>query len=1180
MKKALTFSILLLSLRSLGQVNGIYYPPNVIPPSPDVATLFKVQDIPVDTKNGTANVSIPIYTVKDGRIEVPISISYNTAGIKVQQISGMIGLGWNFDFGGAITRQSEDINMGENRVQFTPDTTATKIQADLNYTLAYQLADGLAEKSQPEFFYHFGKYSGSFFYDVNGKLFIKSDNPNFKIQLLNYGDNAYRDDYVSGFLITTDEGIQYTFASPEFTSGVAVHVSDFLITQIFDPNTNKTVQFRYASAPTFTDSSLNQANTENYCISGPSQTQGPIYYAGGNSTPWALWNNVSQSYNQITHYTLQIDSIIFSNGLVTFQAGTNRSDGNHILINKINVYNAAGANVRTAQFYQSYFVDTTSISGYPYVPTPDTSQKNRLRLDAIGFFDNTNTEVEQYSFTYNLTKMLPAYKYNVPISGGGSNYTSCTAVDYFGYFNGRLGNQGLVPDSAISNYDRTNYTTDPLYEGNRTVDTVCAQAGVLTKVKFPSGGSIVFTYESNRFDNPTGNTGSLGQLMGGLRIKSLNYFDNDSTAVPSLQKNYTYSGAVMADMPPVSTFYQYDKIKNFTFPDLTSNGVQCVYPGTQDSKFRMVNSSPLGSMAYLDMSPVYGQVTELTSSGTTSLGKTIYYNSTESQIDYASVPLPEYGGEYGVDKGWIKNGLLDSVGYYKMDNLGNYHIIKAERNSYTDFNHIMPTIGVLAERDDIGDDYYPSDPSPFCYSTTAAALTGWYTYFTAFNTVGIRRLTQKVVYDYTDSGNVVTTYNYAYDSLHYYLRRTQTTDSKGSALLDIIKYPQDSSTFDGLTSAAHAAIDSLAGRHMLSTVIEKQHYNNGVLMSRTRTNYGVFSFSNPIIMPQILQTQKLSNSLDNRLEYNSYDFYGNVLSLSKDQDENICYLWGYNSLYPIAKVVNSATSDIAYTSFEDNSEYSGNWNITGTSRVTGDGVTGNQCFSQSGGNVVISPTIKSATVYVVSYWTKGSSPFTISGTMSGYPIKGPTINGWTYYEHLVTGVTSFQLSGTAYVDELRLYPQTAQMTTYAYTPLVGKTAECDVSDKITYYQYDAYNRLDLVLDQYHNIVKKYCYNYAGQPSNCNGTLNLNSQYDISYAYWTVQLTSVLTGNIYTFSMPYYVGSQTLIGSFPAGMYNVSITQVGSSGTHTIYFGNYTQTGTSMSLTNVPLSTNININFPY
>jgi len=316
------------------------------------------------------------------------------------------------------------------------------------------------------------------------------------------------------------------------------------------------------------------------------------------------------------------------------------------------------------------------------------------------------------------------------------------------------------------------------------------------------------------------------------------------------------------------------------------------------------------------------------------------------------------------------------------------------------------------------------------------------------------------------------------------------------------------------------------------------------------------------------------------LEYNSYDFYGNVLSVSKDQDENICYLWGYNSLYPIAKVVNSATTDIAYTSFEDNSEYSGNWYITSTSRITGDGVTGNQCFSQAPGNVVESPTINAATVYVVTYWTKGSSPFTITGTMSGYPIKGATINGWTYYEHLVTGVTSFQLSGTAYVDELRLYPQTAQMTTYAYTPLVGKTAECDVSNKITYYQYDAYNRLDLVLDQYHNIDKKYCYNYAGQPSNCNGTLNLNSQYDISYAYWTVQLTSVLTGNVYSFSMPYYVGSQTFIGSFPAGMYNVSISQVGSSGTHSIYFGNYTQTGTSMSLTNVPLSTNININFPY
>jgi hypothetical protein len=332
-------------------------------------------------------------------------------------------------------------------------------------------------------------------------------------------------------------------------------------------------------------------------------------------------------------------------------------------------------------------------------------------------------------------------------------------------------------------------------------------------------------------------------------------------------------------------------------------------------------------------------------------------------------------------------------------------------------------------------------------------------------------------------------------------------------------------------------------------------------------------------MPQIVQTQKLSNSLENRLEYYSYDANSHPLSLSKDKDRIISYIWGYNNLYPIAQAVNSSLSNIAYTSFEDFSNNSGNWTLSSTTRVSGSGVTGNQCYNLSGSSVVMSPTLNSSITYVVSYWTTGSSPLTISGTVSGFPIQGKTINGWTYYEDQITGVTSFTLSGSAYIDELRLYPNTALMTTYSYTPLVGKTSECDASNKITYYQYDPYNRLDIVLDQDHNIIKKYCYDYAGQPSNCNGSFALNCQYNISYASWNIQLTSVLTGNVYTFSLGDYVGNTINLGTVPTGMYNVQISEIGSSASHTMYFANYSQTGNSMTLSNVPLSSTTNFNLP-
>lgn len=52
----------------------------------------------------------------------------------------------------------------------------------------------------------------------------------------------------------------------------------------------------------------------------------------------------------------------------------------------------------------------------------------------------------------------------------------------------------------------------------------------------------------------------------------------------------------------------------------------------------------------------------------------------------------------------------------------------------------------------------------------------------------------------------------------------------------------------------------------------------------------------------------------------------------------------------------------------------------------------------------------------------------------------------------------------ANIDELRLYPKGAQMTTYTYQPLIGITSKCDVGNHISYYEYDAFSRLHRIRD--------------------------------------------------------------------------------------------------------------------
>lgn len=57
----------------------------IIPPSPEASALAKYGNMPVSFYTGVQQVSIPIYTVQSGDIQVPITLSYHASGIRVDE---------------------------------------------------------------------------------------------------------------------------------------------------------------------------------------------------------------------------------------------------------------------------------------------------------------------------------------------------------------------------------------------------------------------------------------------------------------------------------------------------------------------------------------------------------------------------------------------------------------------------------------------------------------------------------------------------------------------------------------------------------------------------------------------------------------------------------------------------------------------------------------------------------------------------------------------------------------------------------------------------------------------------------------------------------------------------------------------------------------------------------------
>jgi YD repeat-containing protein len=458
--------------------------PNYFPVSPNAASFAKQGLFPVDYSTGKINIGIPLYTIKTKELTVPIDISYNSAGIQLDELASWVGLGWNLNAGGAVIRNVKGIPDNGTPV---PDLTNLDYTATNYNFLYYQFNPnnyGGVDSAYDEFIVNAPGLSGTFYFVNNKAVFRDLQNTIVKTTLNNNQLFAT----TSLLEITKDDGTIYRFGQSidGYNANEIVHntldifkpdfIAAWYLTEIIPPNSkgpNDIISFKYKLVE----------NTRDYDIIIGETLQDPIITQ---NTPVlaSIFPGRSSSNKQY------LTSINFSNGVIDFASTLSRQDLiDDFKLDKISIFSLKGS-VKTLiqeygfvyDYYSRYGGNVTgSNASMDYNSTRNANSRNKsLKLLQI----TNNTLATRHSFQYEGTQL--------PQRG-------TTKKDYWGYINANTGN--LSPPTTVrrlSEFAASNHTYT-VGNGNRTADENLMKSGILQKITYPEGGFSIFEYETNKY---------------------------------------------------------------------------------------------------------------------------------------------------------------------------------------------------------------------------------------------------------------------------------------------------------------------------------------------------------------------------------------------------------------------------------------------------------------------------------------------------------------------------------------------------------------------------------------------------------------------------------------------------------------------------------------------------------
>lgn len=436
---------------------------NTFPPSPEATALGKYGEYPVGLYTGIPSISIPIWDISTKQIKVPVSISYHGSGIRIDEISTNVGLGWTLNAGGAITRSvrglPDDDQNGYYYALFNEDNIDSSIYID-------NISDGLRDGEADIFYFNIGGYSGRFFFNLDNEI-ILAEKQELQIKV-------YEGSFFLGFTIITPDGNKYHFGNNcENCSGEDYREE----TQTTDED-HMNVRTYYSTWYLRKIESLNGEVVDFiYESIGMSDKLQSIQQSVALSADFVVTaNDESKSYTYVLNQK-RIDAIKFSRSSVNFNYNTARLDiTNGNSLDEIEIQNSNQEEIRSYNLYHSYFPCDYS-HRYAY----------RLRLDSIVEIGENNLLEKTTKFDYYTDQNIPPRRHTW-IDGQTVTANEYFSQDHWGYFNGES-NTSLVPSLS---YEAQSYTG-----ANRDPHWPYSKANILEKITYPTGGYTSFEFEPN-----------------------------------------------------------------------------------------------------------------------------------------------------------------------------------------------------------------------------------------------------------------------------------------------------------------------------------------------------------------------------------------------------------------------------------------------------------------------------------------------------------------------------------------------------------------------------------------------------------------------------------------------------------------------------------------------------------